>query len=202
MAETKRSSPSKPRKPQPRKTEAKGGWFLRGLGLAILLPGFVAGVIVLGQYAVQQIENRPRYQFAFAEIACMPPAGMSRADFLSEVQYHAELPDQLNILADNLPKRLAQAFRQHPWVEKVVRVTIDAPRNVTVDCIYREPVLAVGWGDQLRAVDRDGVLLPIKAATTGLPVFSGKAKAPAGPTGAKWGDPDVEAAARKAVTKT
>lgn len=171
-------------------------------GLAIVfVPGVLVGAILLGQYALDQIRNQPRYRFSFGEIVCLPPTGMQSRDFLSEVQYHAELPDQLNILDDDLPKRLSKAFAQHPWVEKVKRVTIDAPKKVTVECVYRVPVLAVPWGQTLRAVDRDSVLLPPNASTSELPVYDGKVKPPAGPTGAKWGDPNIEAAAQKAYAR-
>jgi hypothetical protein len=40
------------------------------------------------------------------------------------------------------------------------------------------------------------VLLPRNAPTEGLPIYDGIAKAPQG-DGKRWGDPKVEAAARK-----
>ena len=42
----------------------------------------------------------------------------------------------------------------------------------------------------------EGILLPKWARTDGLPVYRGKAAAPTGPAGRRWGDPGVEAAAR------
>jgi len=196
MVATKRSSP-KTRRPRPNAAAArKPGLLFKGLVLAILVPGFLGSLVLLGDYAEKQIHNRPRYRIAFTDISCTPPANMIRSDFLSEVQYHAELPDQFNILDDDLPKLLARAFARHPWVEKVTRVRIVSPRSVQVECVYRTPVLAVRWGDRIRAVDRDGILLPPNALTRGLPLYKGTAKAPAGPNGTKWGDPKVEAAAR------
>jgi len=175
---------------------------LRGLALAVLVPGFLASLVLLGDYAETQIHNRPRYKFAFADIQCTPPANMNRSDFLGEVQYHAELPDQFNVLDEKLPGLLAKAFAEHPWVEKVAGVRIVSARSVRVDCTYRTPVLAVRWGDRMRAVDREGILLPPNAVIRGLPIYAGKAKAPAGPNGTKWGDPKVEAAARESRPTT
>jgi hypothetical protein len=162
-----------------------------------VLPAFLFGIIALGQYAREQIQTQPRYKVFFSEIDCTVPPGMSRSDFLGEVQYTAELPDHFNALDPQLPRRLADAFAQHPWVEKVLRVTVDHTKQVHVALLHRTPVLAVRWQGVLRAVDRDGVLLPANAATQGLPVYSGKVSPPAG-AGSRWGDADIEAAARQA----
>ena len=52
-------------------------------------------------------------------------------------------------------------------------------------------------GTKLHAVDGTGVLLRPDAPTLGLPVYQGDAKPPQGPAGMRWGDPNVEAVARK-----
>jgi hypothetical protein len=46
-----------------------------------------------------------------------------------------------------------------------------------------------------RAVDRHGVLLPVSAATSQLPVLTAEVAAPAGPLGQPWGDRSVTTAA-------
>ncbi len=50
-----------------------------------------------------------------------------------------------------------------------------------------------------RAVDRFGVLLPVAAVQTHLPVFMGDVRAPGGAAGSHWGDARVAAAARTAA---
>ncbi len=68
--------------------------------------------------------------------------------------------------------------------------------RLIVTLTHRTPTLAVKFGGELLAIDRAGVLLPKDAPTLGLPIFQGEAKAPKG-VGQRWGDPNVEAAARK-----
>lgn len=167
----------------------------------LALAGFFAGLILLGQWALDQVRSRDRYYLAFLDIDVDPPPGMERLAFLDEVQYEpgaitASLPDRLNLLDDDLKDRLARTFAKHPWVAEVEEVRLVPPRDVQVRLIYRKPVLAVPMGKIMRAVDGEGILLPPQADTRGLPVFSGKASSPAGPAGTPWGDPAVEKRAR------
>ena len=165
---------------------------LLGLGL------FVAGLIVLGERAQEQLRDRDRYTLPFADLECLPaPPYQPRRDFLDEVQYLARLPARLRLLDADLPQRLAEGFAQHPWVRKVEQVEVTA-KQVRVRLTYRRPALAVRRGDRVRVVDAEGVLLPKGAPADGLPVFAGKAAPPAGPAGTRWGDAGVEEAARKA----
>jgi hypothetical protein len=60
-------------------------------------------------------------------------------------------------------------------------------------------VLAVLVDGQPRAVDAHGILLPTGADVSGLPVYEGNARPPAGAAGTLWGDVAVEAAARAAA---
>jgi hypothetical protein len=91
-------------------------------------------------------------------------------------------------------------------VEKVERVEV-AQGQARVRLSYRQPVLAVWYfpdtqpgringSPRARAVDQHGILLPAPAPVVGLLDLLGDA--PAGPGGALWGDPTVEAAARTA----
>ena len=137
----------------------------------------------------------------FAAILCTPPPGLSAADFLAEVQFLSNCPDQVRLLDDQLPVRLAAAFIRHPWVERVEKVEV-APGEVRVRLAYRTPVLAVPWSGAdgpVRAVDRAGVVLPLAALTVGLPLYAGKVATPPGGAGVAWGDPRIEAAARTAA---
>jgi hypothetical protein len=195
-------------------------WTLMPLAV-VLGPALVlGGLIGLGQWAREQIRDQDRYTFRFPDIDCTPPPGQERQDFLDEVQYLAGLPEQLHLLDEDLRKRLAEAFAQHPWVEKVDQVVIEAPRQVHVRLTYRTPVLAVtgtarkGLGildsrlpgreaaknflATARAVDKHGILLPRSASMHGLPVLSTNVQPAAGPSGTSWGDARVEIAARTA----
>ena len=173
-------------------------WVLRSAALLVVVAGLLACIIVLSRWAQSRIHDQDRYLFPFANIIVQPPAGIDRNTFLDEVRFHAALPDgPLNILDTELPDRLRAAFAQHPWVERVEAVTIRPPRRIEVMLTYRRPVLAVPWDGTLRAVDGAGVMLPKAASTRGLPVYEGEPRAPQGPPGTPWGDPEVERAARK-----
>jgi hypothetical protein len=176
-----------------------GRWLLRSTVLLLLVAGLLAGVIWLGRWSEAQVRDQERYQLALREIDCDVPEGGQRQDFLDEVQYHSRLPDRVNVLDDDLREQLARAFARHPWVDKVERVTVTPPRQITVRLIFRTPVLAVRWDGELRAVDGAGVLLPKNAPTRDLPVYDGVPQRPRGPAGTHWGDTDLERAARKAA---
>lgn len=160
---------------------------------------FLAAIIGLGRLALEQLQREQVYEVRFSEIQCTPPPGMSRIDFLDEVQYVASMPGRMNLLEDDLPRRLAEAFGQHPWVEKVEQVRVTPPERVEVRLIFRRPALAVKWNGTTRVVDARGVLLPAGAPADGLPQFEGKPSPPRGPAGAAWGDEAVLAAAQAAV---
>lgn len=173
------------------------GWVARGLALALSLGLFVLLVGVIYRVTRARLHDYERFSMTFAEIECVPPPGEARADFLVEVQYLAEIPDKFSLLDAGLTERLARAFALHPWVEEVVRVEITPARQVVIHLRHRTPVLAVASQGTTRAVDRHGILLPKSADTRGLPVYAGTARPPTGTDGQPWGDPAVEAAARR-----
>jgi hypothetical protein len=178
---------------------AKPSWFRTWLVKSVLLLSLVAlflgGVIWAGRWGLEYLRDRERYEIAFTDIECATPAGMERKKFLEEVQYYARLPGRVSLLDESLADRLRAGFARHPWVEKVDEVEIKPPRHIVVTVTHRTPALAVKFGDELLATDRTGVLLPKDAPTLGLPTYPGQAKAPQG-VGLRWGDPNVEAAAR------
>jgi hypothetical protein len=152
---------------------------------------------VLGQHALRRLAGQERYQTAFADIDCPAPPGLSRAEFLEQVQYLANLPDQLDRLDPALAERLHRAFAVHPWVAEVKRVEQVPGQGLRVQLRHREPVLVVPLASARRAVDATGVLLPSSAPLAGLPVYDGTPPRPAQP-GRPWGDARLEGAARLA----
>ena len=176
-------------------------WIFKSLALVVVLAAFLGGLIVLGQLALEHIRQRDRYTVSFSDIDCISPPGMTRAVFLDEVQYISDLPAKLNVLEEDLGRRLAIGFSRHPWVEKVQEVELLPTREVKVHLIIRRPVMAVRLGKELRAVDGRGVLLPTNASTEGLPVYQGKPRPPAGPAGTRWGDSALEAHAKSLLKK-
>jgi hypothetical protein len=176
-----------------RKWGVQAGLALAG-GMLVLL-----GLVFCGKAARESLRPQERYNVRFLDIDCPAPPNLERIDFLSEVQYEASLPSKLYLLDDDLPARLTAAFARHAWVEEVEQVRLIPPSQIKVRLQFRRPVLAVTDGDEVRAVDRHGVLLPKATVTTGLPLFRGTARPLVGPAGRRWGDPNVEEAARAAA---
>jgi hypothetical protein len=178
-----------------------GKHLLKGL-LGLVLGGvLLAGLLLVGAWVRRQLAQQPDQTLSWSDLDCAPPPGLSRRDFLEEVQYLGSLPAQLPLWQKDLAEQLAQAFARHPWVARVEKVEVLPGGPVRVHLVYRQPVLAVRVGGQLRAVDAQGILLPPSAPTAGLPVFPGQAAPPAGPAGTPWGDPAVEQAARAVSQK-
>src|SRR5438309_1362544 len=91
---------------------------LAGLGLLLV------GLAAFGPWALEQLRPRDRYRLSLAEVDCPSPPGLAKNEFLEEVQYYGELPEELEVLDRHLPGRLADAFALHPWVERVERVEV------------------------------------------------------------------------------
>jgi hypothetical protein len=172
------------------------GWLGRSLFLAAVLGLLLGSVLYLGHLALGHLHDQKQFKIQMADIECQPPPGMTRVEFLDEVQYQASLPSEFSSLDKELPRQLAEAFAQHSSVKRVEQVQILPPNQVRVRLRYRQPVLAVPWEGKLRAVDGGSILLPPKTPTEGLPVFAGKPQRPQGSAGTPWGDPAVAAAAQ------
>jgi hypothetical protein len=183
--------------------------------LAPLLAGLLLllGVVAAGRWTRGRLQQQDGWSLSFADIDCAPPEGLTRQDFLSEVQFLSDCPDRLSLLDPALPDRLARAFTAHPWVGEVKHVQVLRDRGVRVELEYRRAVLAVclpseqvlaggtgrNAGIPCRAVDKSGVLLPAKATRPGLPLLRADVAAPTGPPGTPWGDSRVRAAAAAAA---
>jgi hypothetical protein len=181
--------------------------FVAVVGVAGLL---FAGLLVVDSYARARIVEDERYQVAFGDIQCNPPPGMSRAEFLDEVQYYDNLPRSVparfSLLEANLEAKLGTSFSRHPWVY-VTAVELFRPNTVRVRVTYRQPVLAVvvpppsGSDTQgpktraLRAIDAGGFILPKKAPIPPGTIVLEHAPQPKSAEGHKWGDQLVEYAA-------
>lgn len=160
------------------------------VGAAILV-----GFIALGQQAFQKRKDHERYTARFADIQVNPPPGISREQFLLDVQYQSEMASQFSILDRELPARLEQAFQSNAWVEKVLQIDIKPTREIEIKLLHRIPVLRAPQQDQEKAVDRYGILLPAQALSRELPLLQGTVERPAGRTGTAWGDIQIERAA-------
>jgi len=167
-------------------------WLVQ-LGLPLLAAAvLLAAVIWLGRLARDDLRKYD-VPYAFTQIECTPPPGMTREDFLKEAQYLAELPNRLDLYDETTAERVRQALAGHPWVERVREVRV-SPDGVSADVECR---VGVVWVDlYARAADRHGVLLPVSAKREGLVVLTSRTRPPSGRAGQPWGNSDVEATAK------
>ncbi len=172
-------------------------WFY-SLVLA-LIAAFLGGFALFNRWGTEQLREDPRFQISFRDLQCDVPPGMTREEFLEEIQYLSRFPDKIFILAPQVKEQIRKAFQLHPWVLEVRDILESAKnsRSLKVRVVLREPVLAIPVEGTLRVVDGDGVLLPKSAPAKGLPVFEGDVPPPKNPAGKPWGDPNIEERAKK-----
>jgi hypothetical protein len=112
------------------------GWVLKSGLLFAVVAVFLGGLIWAGRAGLEQLRGRDRYDVAFADIECQPPAGMDKSDFLDEVRYVSRLPKRLHLLDESLSQQLKTGFAKHPRVEKVEVVEIKPPKQIVVKLTY------------------------------------------------------------------
>lgn len=150
----------------------------------------LAGIIVLGRTAREDLARQDHYSFAVDELDVPSPPGLDRAAFLDEVRYLSGLPAKLDRTAADTPERLRAAFATHPWVEAVE--VGDLSTNQAVMLKLRTPALAVGH----RVLDRWGVVLPMRTSSAGLPEYRGSGKVGRAPSGRPAEDAGLVAVAK------
>lgn len=170
---------------------------VRGVALLMGIVVVLVAIVLAGRWSLERLRPSDQLQVAFKDIRVEPPPGMTRRDFLDEVQYLSRLPATTPSTGDHA--ELKSAFAKHPWVRSVDAIRSDA-NGVTVTLTLRRPVLAVPWQGEVRVVDEDGVLLPESASPEGMPRFVGTPAAP-GEAGMPWPDARVIEQARSPRVK-
>jgi len=156
---------------------------------------FLYSLHVIDRFLRVQMRDHPRYLLPFDQIEPSAPPGLSRQEFLAEVQKLGRLSERVNLLDDDTIPRLREAFAKHAWVEEVRQVEILGSEGIQVDLVFRLPVLAIPQVGPTRCVDGNGILLPDSCPIDGIVTWRGHATTPLGPAGTLWGDKDIEASA-------
>lgn len=170
--------------------------------IAVTLVGLlIGGLGYLGRQAGDRVAARDRYAVRVADIQVELPADLERSQFLTEVRYQSDLPETVQAVDPKLADTLRAAFSKHPWVAEVTAVTVSPERVIRVELAFRKPALAVTLKGEPgpRAVDAAGILLPVAAATDGLPVLANVQPA-AVVAGQPFPTPDVKRAADLVAT--
>lgn len=130
--------------------------------LALLALGI--GAAVLGSYFLPRmppLDGRPEYRVQTAQIQLVPaPSHPVPMDLIEQVRVQNRLPRDLSLLDPKLSQTLAEAFRKHPWIERVVSVSQSYPSQVQIRLEYRMPVATVQVDGGRVPIDRQGTLLP------------------------------------------
>jgi hypothetical protein len=163
----------------------------------------LAGVCALWPYAAQKLPSltsRSEYQLDFQQIRISPaPERPIPANLVEQVIEQAGLPRQFSVLSENLTPDIANAFRQHPWVAKVIRVRKLFPAAVTVELEYRKPVAMAQVPGGRIPIDIDGTVLPTADFSTAdsgeFPLIQNVTSRLKVRPGNVWNDPAILAAA-------
>jgi len=173
----------------------------------LLFWGALAGATVVLTPMVTRIlpdlSVRDEYRLRTCEVEVPDLPRWVPISFVDQVIESAKLPDEVSVLEPNLAAQIAEAFEQHPWVQKPVTVRVSVPARIEVSFDYREPVAMVSVSDGHYPVDSEGILLPsgdFPPSDIDLyPKVTGMTTAPLAGVGTAWGDERVTAAARLAV---
>src|SRR5262245_60875772 len=124
-------------------------WLLQSLMTLCLGGGLLAAIILLGRWGLESLRGKVRYAVTIADVECQAPPGLSRAEFLEEVRYLAQMPERIDLLEAGLANQLTRAFAQHPWVDKVESLEVEPSRKIQARLSFRRPVLAVRTAEGL-----------------------------------------------------
>ena len=159
------------------------------------------GVVALKSLLRAYFRDNRRCTIAFSDIDCEPPGKMSREEFLGEVQYLANWPDEINLLDDGV--RPACIYRS-PCIRGWNRSSGADHAAASGPGVVALSHAGAGRGatgpEEDRVVDRDGVLLPRRRPIAQLPTLTGKLPPPTGHPANRGAMPVSAAAAGLAVT--
>ena len=97
----------------------------------------LGGLAAVGNLARDSLGPANRYRVDFMSIECSYPAGMTRENFLGEVQYNGRFADDLSVLDPALSDKLRVAFARHKSVDEVVKITVRPPKRIIVELKFR-----------------------------------------------------------------
>ena len=176
-----------------------------GTLFVLILLGFGVVATLIWRHVEAQVRASRQYALTLDQVYVTPPPAWIHSDVRAEVFRSASLDPPLSTLQDNLARRIFDAFAMHPWVAKVVAVTMVSrhpPARVDVELVYRQPACMVEPrredvrrdvvpGDLL-PVDAEGVLLPSgdfsPIEKQSYACLAGIDTRPMGPVGQPWGD--------------
>ncbi|HBO43248.1 MAG TPA: hypothetical protein DD670_04805 [Planctomycetaceae bacterium] len=182
-------------------------WVILVLSGAFFMPLVAAGLLfattfILWQKVGDDLLASDDYQVAAEDIEISPlPEWIRATDVRGQVFNYL---GPMSIMDEDAVERVANAFRLHPWVERVVRVSKHHPSRIRVELEYRRPVCLVQVSnDKFFCVDVRGVWLPDtdfdQDEPSPYPIVVGITSGPVAGVGDCWGDERVVGAAEIAA---
>lgn len=170
--------------------------------ISLVLVAVLAAVTTAPRW-LPDLSRNPAYQVKAEQIRITPPPPWVPQDFVQQVLAESNLSGTLSLLDRDLVKKVAGAFRQHPWVSKVDQVRKGYPGELSVELKYRYPVAMVRVSNRLFPIDEQGVLLPDQDFTSEeavlYPLIIKIASTPPVKAGQVWKDPLVKEGAQIAT---
>jgi len=168
----------------------------------------ILAILATGLFFFQKLKNqfpdltqRKEYQIETKNLALNPaPPHYVPIDIVDQVIKRNQLPEKVSLLDQELVLKIADAFQNHPWVQKVV--SVQKTNTVEVEVIFRKPAAMIALNQNLFPVDNDGILLPPEDFSVSdarrYPIITGIRSMPEGSPGSPWGDLTVKGAAHLA----
>ena len=132
--------------------------------LLMLAAAALIGLFYLGwQHYGPSALNKSRFRLTGQQIEVTLTPDWIEGEIVTEVVREGAL-DEISLRDPEATVKIARAFKLHPWVKDVKRVSKHSDGTVRVNIKYRRPA---GWvrveGGHF-AVDRQGILLPTNVA--------------------------------------
>ncbi|WP_298861359.1 hypothetical protein [uncultured Gimesia sp.] len=168
----------------------------------------ILAVFASGLFFFQKLKNqlpdltqRKEYQIETKNLSLNPaPPHYVPIDIVDQVIKRSQLPEKVSLLDQALVLKIAEAFQNHPWVQKVV--SVQKTNTVVVEVLFRKPAAMVELNQNLYPVDNEGILLPSEDFSVSdarrYPIITGIRSVPEGSAGNPWGDLTVKGAAQLA----
>lgn len=168
----------------------------------------ILAVVVAGVFFFQKLKSQlpdltqhKEYQIETKNLRLNPtPPHYVPIDIVDQVITRSQLPEKVSLLDQDLVLKIADAFQNHPWVQKVV--SVQKTNTVEVEVLFRKPAAMIVLNQNLYPVDNEGILLPPEdfsvSDTRRYPIITGIQSTPEGSAGSPWGDLTVKGAAQLA----
>jgi hypothetical protein len=190
-----------------------GRWRLLKGALVAVVTAVLGGGLVWGYYALRdRVRESPGYQITCENLTLVEAPVWMTEDIRAEIQMSRldpDFPKRFSLLDEDVCQRVADAYAQCPWVERVEKVVkhdprMDPRRILEISLKFRHPLAFVQVQENsLCLVDEQGVRLPglYTAPRLGASTFIVITGVPwaAPDPGRKWNDESLAAGLKVAA---